>query len=204
MLKVEKVMGLHTPAGSGGLRAGDVLIEVGGRSVIFLTHAQFVDLVKSEQGKTLKILVERGDHIVPNIQECFPIKTETELSKMTDEERLAYYEEAMRRGLGSRLGPNCFTTVGKMKVKVPKYNCPRDLYSDTTMDEMISGTSQIDPTKLDPDSPAYEKYKKSKKFDPSRSSVLTVLHDHENGIFAVDSASVVQARQEMREMTRKI
>jgi hypothetical protein len=30
------------------------------------------------------------------------------------------------------------------QVKVPKYNCPKDLYSDTTMDEMISGTSQIE------------------------------------------------------------
>ena len=35
-----QVMGLHTPAGNGGLQAGDVLIEVGGRSVVYLTHAQ--------------------------------------------------------------------------------------------------------------------------------------------------------------------
>ena len=33
------------------------------------------------------------------------------------------------------------------------------------------------PTKLDPDSPAYEKYRKSKKFDPKRSSVLMVLQE---------------------------
>jgi hypothetical protein len=33
------------------------------------------------------------------------------------------------------------------------------------------------PSKLDPESPAYEKYRRSKKFDPSRSSVLTVLQE---------------------------
>jgi hypothetical protein len=33
-------MGLHTPAGRGGLMAGDVLLEVAGQSVVFLTHAQ--------------------------------------------------------------------------------------------------------------------------------------------------------------------
>ena len=36
---------------------------------------------------------------------------------MTDEEKLAYYEEAMARGLESRLIPKFFTTIGKMKVK---------------------------------------------------------------------------------------
>jgi hypothetical protein len=35
---------------------------------------------------------------------------------MTDEEKLAYYEEAMRKGLQSRLIPHFFTTIGKMKV----------------------------------------------------------------------------------------
>ena len=30
------------------------------------------------------------------------------------------------------------------QVKTPKYNCPQGLYSDTTMDEMISGTSSIE------------------------------------------------------------
>ena len=29
---------------------------------------QFVDHVKSEKGRSLRVLVERGDHVVPNIQ----------------------------------------------------------------------------------------------------------------------------------------
>ena len=81
--------------------------------------------------------------------------------KMSEQDRLAYYNEAMRLGLGSRLGQPFFTTVGKMRVsnvscgttmliifimqvKVPKYNNPRDLYSDGVMDEMISGTTSIE------------------------------------------------------------
>ena len=35
---------------------------------------------------------------------------------MTEEERLAYYQEACKRGLESRLIPPFFTCIGKMKV----------------------------------------------------------------------------------------
>ena len=38
------------------------------------------------------------------------------LSQMTEEERLAYYQEACKRGLESRLIPPFFTCIGKMKV----------------------------------------------------------------------------------------
>ncbi len=44
-------MGLHTPAGRGGLCAGDVLMEVGGTSVIFLTHSQVRSQYKHHQSK---------------------------------------------------------------------------------------------------------------------------------------------------------
>merc|ERR1719219_441210 len=86
--------------------------------------------------------------------------------------------EAMARGLGSRLQQPMFTTCGKIKVKVPKYNNPRDLYGDSVMEEMISGSS-VDPSKLDPDSEAYKKRAAMKSFDPKRSSVLLVLKEQE-------------------------
>jgi len=135
-----------------------------------------VGLIREVEGLVLVMLVERGDHIVPNIKECFPIKSTEEIEKMGEADRMAYYAEAMRRGLGSRLQQPFFTTVGKIKVKVPKYNNPRDLYSDGIMDEMISGSS-VDPEKLDPNSKAFEKLKKIKSFDPKRSSVLSVIND---------------------------
>ena len=50
----------------------------------------------------------------------------------------------MKAGLNSRLQVPFFTTCGKLKVKVPKYNSPRQLYSDDMMDEMVSGTSAIE------------------------------------------------------------
>ena len=37
---------------------------------------------------------------------------------MTEHDRLAYYNEAMRLGLGSRLEVPFFTTVGKMRVRL--------------------------------------------------------------------------------------
>ena len=40
----------------------------------------------------------------------------TLLPQMTEEERLAYYQEACKRGLESRLIPPFFTCIGKMKV----------------------------------------------------------------------------------------
>ena len=49
----------------------------------------------------------------------------------------------------------------------------------------------MDPTRL-----AYEKFRKAKKFDPKQSSVLTVLNDQINGVFAVDTIAVKEARIE--------
>ena len=81
---------------------------------------------------------------------------------MGEEDRKIYYEEAMRRGLDSRLQVPFFTTCGKAKViladnltdsevteiltqvKTPKYNNPRSLYSEDVMDEMVSGTTAIE------------------------------------------------------------
>eukprot|EP00088_Acartia_fossae_P024783 TRINITY_DN25665_c0_g1_i10.p1 TRINITY_DN25665_c0_g1~~TRINITY_DN25665_c0_g1_i10.p1 ORF type:complete len:233 (+),score=64.01 TRINITY_DN25665_c0_g1_i10:101-799(+) len=186
VLKIEKILGVYTPASKAGLHERDVIIEVNSKSVVYMTHKEFVDMVRQEGGTTMTMKVERGEIVVPNMQECFPLKSDQDLEKMTEDEKLKYYQEAMRLGLGSRLGPNSFTTVGKFKVKVPKYNCPKDLYSDNTMDEMISGSSAIDTEKLDPTSPCYSKLTNVKKFDPARSAVLSVMNDHDKGRFEVD------------------
>ena len=48
-----------------------------------MTHGEIVELIKAggESG-TLVMEVERGDHVVPNIRECFPVKTEQELEEV--------------------------------------------------------------------------------------------------------------------------
>ena len=67
-------------------------------------------------GDSLRLTVERGDLVVPNMSDCFPMPDNME--DMSEEERTMYWQQAMNKGLGSRLIPKHFTTVGKMKVKV--------------------------------------------------------------------------------------
>jgi len=196
VLKIEKILGIDTAASKAGLKERDVILEVNGKGVVDLSHKEFVTLVRQQSGNTLKMKVERGEIVVPNMQDCFPIKNDQDIEKMTDDEKLQYYEEAMRRGLGGYLNSKLFTTVGKFKVKVPKYNCPQGLYSETTMDEMVGGSGQVDLTKMDPTSPCYTKLAKTKKFDPKRSSVLCVLQDHEKGKFEVDVQNIIEIKQE--------
>jgi len=186
MCKVEKIHGLNCPASRGGLKVGDVLVSVNDLLVTLMTHPEIVSLIKNVDTGALRLGVERGDHVIPSIKECFPVKTEQELEQMSESDRLVYYEKAMKAGLNSRLQVPFFTTVGKMRVKVPKYNSPRQLYSDDMMDEMVSGTSSIDPEKVEPGSKAFEKLKNAKTFDPKRSSVLEVLNDQQEGNFTVD------------------
>lgn len=59
---------------------------------------------------------------------------------MTREERLAWYEKAMKEKL-SRLQADMFTSVGKMKIKTPKYNSPKIMYSEDTLEDMVGGST---------------------------------------------------------------
>ena len=43
---------------------------------------------------------------------------------------------------------------------------------------------------MDPDGPAYKKYKGSKRFDPSKSEVMRVLNAQKEGDFSVDKGAV--------------
>jgi len=188
VLKVDKILGLDTPAAICGLKAGDVLVQVEGRLVTMMTHTEVVSWIKAVLGDSLSLRIQRGDHIIPNISECFPIKSQEQLEEMTEGEVMDYYNMAMAQGLGSRLTQPMFTTCGKLKVKVPKYNNPRDLYGESVMEEMITGTT-VDPSKLDPNSEAYKRRSQIKVFDPKTSSVLAVLQDQEiRGNYNVEPA----------------
>ena len=81
-----------------------------------MAHGEVVTFIKNIAGDSMEMSVERGEIVVPNITDCFPIKSEADLEKMTEEERRQYWQEAMRHGIGSRVIPKHFTTVGKMKV----------------------------------------------------------------------------------------
>ena len=62
--------------------AGDVIVSVNGTLVTLMTHPEVVNLIKGVEGTTLSLTVERGDHIIPNMKECFPVKTESELEQV--------------------------------------------------------------------------------------------------------------------------
>ena len=70
---------MNTPAYKGGLHEGDVLVNVQEELVTLMTHPQVVTLIKAVKGDTLEMRVERGDHVVPNMQECFPVKSEQDI-----------------------------------------------------------------------------------------------------------------------------
>ena len=110
------MLGLGSPASRGGVEEGDLIISIQSQLVTNMAHGEVVTFIKNIAGDSMEMSVERGEIVVPNITDCFPIKSEADLEKMTEEERRQYWQEAMKQGLGSRLGAKYFTTVGKMKV----------------------------------------------------------------------------------------
>ena len=111
-----QVLGLGSPASRGGVEEGDLIISIQSHLVTSMAHGEVVTFIKNITGDAMEMSVERGEIVVPNISDCFPVKSEADLEKMTEEERRQYWQEAMKQGLGSRLIPKHFTTVGKMKV----------------------------------------------------------------------------------------
>ena len=72
VLKVLRIVGVDTPAHESGLQEHDVIISVGEELVTLMTHQQVVDTIRRVTGTSLELTVQRGDHIVPSLAECFP------------------------------------------------------------------------------------------------------------------------------------
>jgi len=170
-----------------GLKSNDAILLVNEKDVTCMKHTEFVQLIKSLSVLKMTMIVERGDHVIPSISEAFP-NPDNIVKEMTREERLAWYEKAMKEKL-SRLQADMFTSVGKMKIKTPKYNSPKIMYSEDTLEDMVGG-STVDPEKLDKDGPAYKKYKNSKRFDPAKSEVLACMNQQEKGNYSVDKSAI--------------
>ena len=62
---------------------GDVLVSVNDTLVTLMTHPEIVSLIKNMEAGVLRLGVERGDHVIPSIRECFPVKTEQELEQVS-------------------------------------------------------------------------------------------------------------------------
>ena len=76
VLKVLKIIGVDTPAYGSGLKEGDVIVMVEKELVTLKTHQEAVDVIKAVKGDSLELTIQRGDHIVPNLSECFPVGEE--------------------------------------------------------------------------------------------------------------------------------
>ena len=72
-----------SPACRGGLKVGDVLVSVEGVLVTLMTHPEIVEMIRAVKEDTISLAVERGDHIRPNLKECFPVKTTEELEQVS-------------------------------------------------------------------------------------------------------------------------
>ena len=83
-----QVVGIHKP---GGLQAGDVLISVQDKVVDRMTHKEVVNIIKGVNGKNLNMKIERGDHIIPNIAESFPIEEVENMRKVRKREYIATF-----------------------------------------------------------------------------------------------------------------
>lgn len=90
---------VDSPAWEAGVRPGDVLVAVGEQLVTQLSHAEAVAAVQAVEGNRLELTLQRGDHIVPNLAECFPVHQEEE------EELHNYFARAAKAGVGCRLVP---------------------------------------------------------------------------------------------------
>jgi len=176
---VEKVA-LASPAGASGLKNLDYLIKVNGTEVFEMKHSDVVQIIKNSPNDQLDLEVERGDgnDVVPN----FDWILAKEKGPQTPSED--YYAVAMKQGLGPDSEIPCmFTACGPPRLKTGKYNVPTGLYSEDTIMELGSGGNFgfVEPEKLAPD--ACPRAKNRKRFDPTKSSALSVLLDQEQGNF---------------------
>merc|ERR1711992_397902 len=61
----------YSPAEAAGLKEWDYVWSINGQEVFEMTHNQICSLIKSA-GTSIQMVVERGDHIVPNFEEIWP------------------------------------------------------------------------------------------------------------------------------------
>jgi len=178
-----------TPASRAGLCKMDYLIAVNGRPVFNMDHADVVREIKSS-GQTLRIELERGDHIVPSFEELFPgLRKDDNLDSTSRKKCIGqdYYANAMENhGLGHMPQPDNFTTVGNnLGIEINQYNCPIDAYSDNTIAEMRDQKEKGGLDNVNLLSRAPEAKGPGPKFDPRKSNAIEVIALEEKGLSAV-------------------
>lgn len=174
VLVLEKII-FNSVAYEAGLKQRDYLFEINGVSVLEMSHDECTQLIKGA-GDTLDIKVERGDHIVPNIHEAFPIKKDE-----TDDKRKSssgkdrpYWIQSLEAGKGVKNSIG-FTTVGKPKMAQKQFNSPLEMYGEDALEEIMKegtlGGKPFDPSNaMNPT---------GKEFEADQSSVCALIRENE-------------------------
>lgn len=168
-----------------GLRTKDYIVEVNGTGVFGMGHDDCKNLIK-KAGDHVVLRVERGDFIVPNMDEAFPKKegqvTVSEPDGGPEHQKdKPYWIKNIEDGQGVRNAKG-FTTVGKPKMASKQYNSPMEMYGEEALDEIMKeGTLNGKPFDI-----SNLMNPSGKEFDQNTSSVLAMIQ--QNGSAATAAA----------------
>jgi hypothetical protein len=174
----------YSAAEAAGLKEWDYVWSINGQEVFEMSHNQICSLIKGA-GNSLQMVVERGDHIVPNFEEIWPSqkdKSDKYKRRLIGDE---YYMDAMENhGLKGHLPqPDNFTTCGKLGIEINQYNCPIECYDEAVIEEMTEDREMLTNPELVEKRKDLQQNKndnpilaqKMQKFDPRQSNVLSTL-----------------------------
>jgi len=166
---------LDSLASHSGCKTGDYLVKISGEDVFCLTHDEATQLVK-KAGNTLNLVIERGDKIVPSMNDAFP-KSKAEGEDSVDLSKpKPYYQQVLERtGQLPGQGGRGFTTVGKAKMACKQYNSPLGMYSEEVVDEIMQQGTAFGKD-IDPSNPWNMS---GNVFDASKSGVLSAIMEKE-------------------------
>jgi len=153
-----------------GLMQKDYIVKVNGTSVFGLDHDPAKQLIK-DAGNRLHLEVERGDFIVPSLDEAFPKKKVDTAS--VDPKSKPYWIQAIEQGQGSNRSKG-FTTCGKPRMAQKQYNSPLEMYSEEAIEEIMKeGTLNGKPFNME-----NLMNPSGKDFDQSTSAVLDLINSN--------------------------
>lgn len=169
VLLFEKVT-FQSIAHDAGLRNRDFIVSINDTEVFGMSHNECTELIK-KGGNCLVIKVERGDHIVPNLDEAFPKKKpDAENNSQLNGGKKPYWMKSLEDGQGVRNAAG-FTTVGKPKMTTKQYNSPLEMYSEEALDEIMrEGTLNGKPFDMN-----NIMNPTAKEFDTENSTVLQLI-----------------------------
>jgi len=175
----------YSNAERAGLKEWDYVWSINGQEVFEMNHNQICSLVKNS-GNQLQMVIERGDHIVPNFEEIWPSEKNRDDKYKRRLIGMEYYMDAMENhGLKGHLPqPENFTTCGKLGIEINQYNCPIECYDEAVIEEMTEDREMLTNPELvekrkdlqttrQHDNPLVQQ--KMQQFDPRKSNVLTTL-----------------------------